>query len=298
MILDKYFNRYFKKKTGPLISVLIPAYNHEKYIQETIKSIIRQTYRNIELIIIDDGSKDKTFLKIDKMKKRCNKRFAEFHFETKENEGSLLTHKKLLSLANGDFVMFIASDDILFDKKALEIQSDFLIQNKDYVLVVGDNNIIDSRGKICFWDWQRNIVYKKPRARWTTFGELLREITKRVDFNSENFGKYETFLPGNYIPNGYLIRKSILDKAKCYTKEAPLEDYYLHLQLSKYGKYKYIDKPLFSYRWHEANTIKNTEKMELYTKKTREFEIQNVLDNCKNPEIVDAVKRFLDKNEF
>ena len=47
-------------KDFPLVSVLIPAYNHENYIQETIESIINQTYPNIELIILDDGSKDKT----------------------------------------------------------------------------------------------------------------------------------------------------------------------------------------------------------------------------------------------
>ena len=46
--------------TNSLVSVIIPAYNHEKYVQETIKSIINQTYKNIELLIIDDGSKDLT----------------------------------------------------------------------------------------------------------------------------------------------------------------------------------------------------------------------------------------------
>ena len=49
-------------KSG-LVSVLIPAYNHENYVQKAVKSIIEQTYKNIEIIIIDDGSKDKTFEK-------------------------------------------------------------------------------------------------------------------------------------------------------------------------------------------------------------------------------------------
>ena len=58
-----------------LVSVIIPAYNHEKYVQETIKSIINQTYQNIELIVIDDGSKDSTWQKILEMKDKCGRRF-------------------------------------------------------------------------------------------------------------------------------------------------------------------------------------------------------------------------------
>ena len=54
-----------------LVSVLIPAYDHEKYVQETIKSIINQTYQNIELIIVDDGSKDSTWQKIQEMREEC-----------------------------------------------------------------------------------------------------------------------------------------------------------------------------------------------------------------------------------
>ena len=48
----------------PLVSIVIPAYNHEKYIKETIKSLINQTYENLELIVIDDGSTDSTFEKL------------------------------------------------------------------------------------------------------------------------------------------------------------------------------------------------------------------------------------------
>ena len=51
-----------------LISILIPAYNHEKYIQETIQSIIQQSYQNLELIIINDGSNDTTWEKINAMR--------------------------------------------------------------------------------------------------------------------------------------------------------------------------------------------------------------------------------------
>ena len=62
-------------KDDALISVLIPAYNHENYIQDTIDSVIRQTYNNIELIILDDGSSDNTLAKIKEYESKCQKRF-------------------------------------------------------------------------------------------------------------------------------------------------------------------------------------------------------------------------------
>ena len=111
------------------VSVIIPAYNHQKYVQDTIKSIINQTYQNIELIIIDDGSTDRTWQKILEMKADCEKHFKNAHFETKENEGTTRTLKKLLSLANGEYVYIIASDDII-KPSAIEKQVDFLNKKK------------------------------------------------------------------------------------------------------------------------------------------------------------------------
>lgn len=277
-----------------LISVLIPSYNHQNYVQETIKSVINQTYENIELIIVDDGSKDATFQKILEMKDICEKRFKRVHFETKENEGTAATFNKLASLAKGEYIYFIASDDMIADNNALKIQAEFLDKNQKYCLVVGDNQIIDSDGKICYWDEKLNIVYDKNEAKYLTFGEFLRISRPDVDFNSSKFGKYYTFLKVNYIPNGYLIRKTIFDSIPKFTKEAPLEDYFLHLQLSKYGRYKYIDKVLFQYRWHNANTVKNTEKMLAITKKTLDYEygfIQKNIDTKKmSKDIIDATK--------
>ena len=263
--------------TKNLISVIIPAYNHENYIQETIKSIINQTYQNIELIILDDGSKDKTWEKIQELKEKCEKRFVRIHFETKENEGTCKTLNKLISLSKGEFIYLIASDDIA-KPNAIEKLFNFLESHNDYALCTADSEYIDCNSKECYLDKNENITSDKKQIKYKTFAHYYQN-KKRINFNSENFGSYMTLYTGNYIPNGYLIRKSIFEKTGLFKPEAPLEDYYIMMQIAKYSKMKYLDEILFSYRIHNQNTMKNIDKVNQMSKITLEFE-NKILQNA------------------
>lgn len=269
-----------------LVSVLIPAYNHENYIQETIESIINQTYPNIELIILDDGSKDKTWEKITELKPKCENRFVKIHFETKQNEGTCITLNKLLKLSSGEFVYIIASDD-LAKPQAIEKEVKFLQNNPDYALAVGDNEYVDSMGKQIFRT-QKAFTSNIKNAKYKTVKEFLSSKLK-IDFLSDDFGSYKTLYKENYIPNGYLIRKNIFETIGNFTKNAPLEDFWLMLQISKYKKMKYIDEILFSYRIHDTNTIGNSTRMRELTTKTRNYEqklLEKYLTNHKNDELL------------
>lgn len=273
-------------KDFPLVSVLIPAYNHENYIQETIESIINQTYPNIELIILDDGSKDKTWEKITELKPKCENRFVKIHFETKQNEGTCITLNKLLKLSSGEFVYIIASDD-LTKPQAIEKEVKFLQDNPDYALAVGDNEYVDSMGKQIFRT-QKAFTSNIKNAKYKTVKEFLSSKLK-IDFLSDDFGSYKTLYKENYIPNGYLIRKNIFETIGNFTKNAPLEDFWLMLQISKYKKMKYIDEILFSYRIHDTNTIGNSTRMRELTTQTRNYEqklLEKYLTNHKNDELL------------
>lgn len=273
-------------KDFPLVSVLIPAYNHENYIQKTIESIINQTYPNIELIILDDGSKDKTWEKITELKPKCENRFVKIHFETKQNEGTCITLNKLLKLSSGEFVYIIASDD-LSKPQAIEKEVKFLQDNPDYALAVGDNEYVDSIGKQIFRT-QKAFTSNIKNAKYKTVKEFLSSKLK-IDFLSDDFGSYKTLYKENYIPNGYLIRKNIFETIGNFTKNAPLEDFWLMLQISKYKKMKYIDEILFSYRIHDTNTIGNSTRMRELTTKTRNYEqklLEKYLTNHKNDELL------------
>ena len=253
----------------PLVSVLISAYNHEAYVQETIRSIINQTYENIELIIIDDGSKDKTSEKIEDLLDECSKRFQRVVFQKQENAGTCISLNRLIALAQGKFAYLIASDD-LAKPTAIEKFENFLENHEEYVLAVGDNEIIDASSQRIGWGGVGNDDRNScalHEAVYKTFGSYLKTESRMKKAES----LYGELLRNNFIPNGYLVKFEAL-RTITFTPEAPLEDLFLHLSLSKLGKYAFINEILFSYRWHNNNTIKQTSKMVEFYKKTILYE--------------------------
>lgn len=273
-----------------LVSVLIPAYNHEKYISHAIQSVINQSYKNIELIILNDGSTDNTLNIISSLSSECKVRFSNFIVESQENKGTCLTLNRLLELSSGGFLLFLASDDVLYSNTIEDEITEFL-HDKSIGLVVGINTIIDSNGVECFWDCARNIVYNKNDAKWLNFNQFISDTTG-VDFLSSEFGTYCKLLECNHIPNGYLIKKEVFDKIGAFTVEAPLEDYWMMLQISKFYKFKYIPVLTFKYRWHSHNSIKNNLKMRNYHRLTTNYERKNFLQLSLRPDILPSYNNY------
>lgn len=265
------FESVIKPHCSSLVSVAIPAYNHESYVQDSIMSILEQDYQNIELLVIDDGSSDGTWDKIQEMHEDCRKRFSRVVMYRRPNKGRAATFNELLFLARGEYFFIVASDDMAKPQTITRLSS-FLEMHHEYVMAVGDNDIIDENNNRVFWDSGQNNVLDMRKAKYRTFGELLSSKRSDVSFLSDDFGSYASLLKGNYIPNGYLVRRSALVKFGGYTDKAPLEDVYQHLQLAKQGKIKFIDDVLFSYRWHSVNTVKSGCYMERIAKKTFIYE--------------------------
>jgi alpha-1,3-rhamnosyltransferase len=268
----------------PLISVIMPAYNHEKYVQDAISSIIAQAYQSLELIIIDDGSSDTTWQKICGMENACKARFLHIDFSTQENADTRITLNRLIEKTSGEYLFIIASDDMAAPE-AIKIEFEFLSRNPDYALVVGANDIIDADGQKCYWDKKKNNVYEKKDAIWLSFSDYLMYSHPKLNFFSEDFGNYKNLLyHGNYIPNGYLIRKSIFNYIDKFSEAAPLEDYFLMLQISKFSKMKFLSDILYHYRWHGGNTILKNDRhlFGLYT------QVNEILNIC--PNVYDFIK--------
>ena len=106
-----------------LISVIVPIYNVEKYLTKCIESIINQTYKNLEIILVDDGSPDKSPIICDEYAKKDN-RIKVIH---KKNGGLSDARNYGMSLATGEYISFIDSDDYVTDDYIMTLYS--LIEN-------------------------------------------------------------------------------------------------------------------------------------------------------------------------
>ena len=119
-------------------SIIIPIYNVEKYLEKCIESIINQTYHNIEIILVDDGSTDNCSKLCDKYKKKdC--RIKVLH---KQNGGLSDARNEGLEIATGNYILFVDSDDYL-EKDACEKFSAYTDRNAD--ILIGDGIVIDGR---------------------------------------------------------------------------------------------------------------------------------------------------------
>ena len=230
----------------PLVSVIIPAYNHEKYISLTMQSIREQNYPNIELIVINDGSSDRTPVIAHEfcMKKTGN--FKRLLFIDKPNEGVTKTLNLGVTTADGDYVFLIASDDYLVDPNAIKILVEKMLQDTSTGMACGDARFIDQNGNL------PNDSLLKPIA--DTF--LTRYFPAFLGLNITNdFGSYKSLLLGNYIPGGVLVRKSVYEDIGMYDPDKILEDYGFWLRLAKTYRFDYSSRVLMHYRIHPTNTV-------------------------------------------
>ena len=134
---------------NPLVSVIIPLYNTEKYIEKAIDSVINQTYKNWQLIVIDDCSTDSSLdiaLDIRKRNNFSNKKMI--IKKMKKNMGTYVALNVGLKLAKGKYFCVLGSDDIYIPEK-LQIQIDEFIKNPNYICVVGRYIRKDLSGNIC-----------------------------------------------------------------------------------------------------------------------------------------------------
>ncbi len=260
-----------KIQIAGLVSVIIPAYNHERYVRQAITSAIDQSYPEIELIVLDDGSPDGTWAAVSEMAEACRKRFRRFEMMRQENQGICPTLNRLLDAVHGEYVLRLDSDDLI-KPHSIELLLNFLKVNPEYGLAVGDNEIIDENGQVVYWTRKRENTLNPVKAKYQTFGDFLRHLRLDMDFNSDQFGDYYKFIVGNYMPNGYLVRRSIMEQIR-YTPEAPQEDHYLMLQVAKLSRMKFFEEILHSYRWHKHNNIKNRAKMWNFSRNTMRYEL-------------------------
>ncbi len=214
-----------KITANPLVSVIVPSYNHEKYITQCIKSIINQTYKNFELIVIDDGSKDKTREILENLREKYK-----FTLVFQDNHGiANVLNRGIREFSNGGYISFCASDDYwLCDK--LEKQVQFMERNLFYPMCFGKTYYIDESSHI--------LEYQDVNNRVLKGGWLFEDI----------------FLFKIHPPVNYMFRKDIFNEIGLYDENILAEDYFMNLQISSKYCIGFIDDYLSYYRHTNINS--------------------------------------------
>lgn len=182
--------------TNDLVSVIIPCYNAEKYIAETIESVINQSYHNWELLIVDDCSKDKSE---EIIKSYIQKDSRVKYYRTKSNTGTPAEPRNIgIENANGKYIALLDADDLFLPNK-LEEQIAF-IQENDKDLIFSNSIMINEDGKV------------------------VRHMVKREVVNYKS-----TLMQDDLSSSSVMIKKEILSGIKF--KTMPKEDYVFWLEL-------------------------------------------------------------------
>ncbi|HBF14049.1 MAG TPA: hypothetical protein DDW49_11795 [Deltaproteobacteria bacterium] len=127
---------------GPLVSYIVPCYNYGRYIEQCLRSILQQTYSNIEIVVINDGSTDnseKIILQLATLDSRIR-------YFTQENRGLLPTKNRGVSESKGIYFSFVDADDYVPAERTQKMVEVFE-KDKDVVFVYGDACVVDEKGK-------------------------------------------------------------------------------------------------------------------------------------------------------
>lgn len=221
-----------------LVSVVVPAYNHERYVEATLDSVRDEGYPNVEIVVIDDGSADGTWDRICAWKERNAGRLS-IQAIRQQNAGLTVTLNRLLDRADGEYVTMLASDDRLVPG-GLAARVSVLEARPDLIAVFGDARVVDANGRVTS---EHAIGFGDSRARARLRRDPAREIV-------EHWG-----VPGPVM----LYRRDAVRKLGGYSEDLSLEDWDLYLRLASRNAIAYIDETVAEYRWHGENTVARPE---------------------------------------
>ncbi|MBK8553011.1 MAG: glycosyltransferase [Ignavibacteria bacterium] len=209
---------------NPEISVITTVYNCEEYLEESIQSILNQSYKNFEYIIVNDGSSDKTPAIITKYAAR-DKRIKVIN--NIENSGRVKSLNSALGIAEGKYIAIHDADDISLPAR-LDLQLSFLKKNPDYVLAGSDVIVIDEAGEI---------------------------LSNPVRPEKDPEAKFSLIFRCTFANPSIMFRRNILSEFGISYEDDFLhaEDFRMITLISRHGKVYNMKDKLIKYRKHGSN---------------------------------------------
>lgn len=255
----------------PKVSVLIPAYNHAKYLRDTIESVLNQTFQNFELLISDDCSKDDT---VQIIKSFSDERITGIFF--KENKGTVRSLNHLLSLAKGEYIAVLGSDDV-WELNKLEKQLEVLENDKSLSACFSWATIIDQNS---------NVIDNESDFPIHIFN------MKNCD---KAFVMRDFFLSGNHFcHSSALIRTSVHEQIGEYNVAyRQLHDFDLWMRLLIDYDIHMIDSPLVKYRYiqNSGNVSQSTAGNNFRMHNEGEEIIYFLFNNIKDKDFIKAFSK-------
>lgn len=229
-------------KELPLVSIIVTSYNHAEYLPERMDSLLNQTYKNIEIIVIDDHSTDNSLNILENYERKFNNiRIVSLN----KNTGVANASNLGANMASGEFIIFAECDDFS-ESKQIEKLVEALLNNQDAGIAFSRSNLVDGRGKKMGDDF---------KCRETSFRKYC---YKDVLIKKEDMRKY--LLISCVIPNmsAALLRKRIFDELSGFSTDFKLcIDWDFWCGASKITNFYYVTSKLNNFRFHER-TARNT----------------------------------------
>lgn len=225
----------------PLISVLVPSYNHERYIRNTLESIWRQPYRNIEIVVVDDCSKDNSWALLCELKEESTLRMRIALNE--RNLGAAATLNKALGLAQGELIVLFASDDLFTEDRFSKAVRLFE--------TLPELKIVYANGR----------AFQGEKAGRRIHDERVRKLL------SSGLDEIRHYLYTHVSPlfmQTALLRRELLEQVGGYDVSILADDWYMNARifdmLHSREEFTYLNEDVVLYRVHEENVHKNFDR--------------------------------------
>lgn len=239
------------------VSIIIPVYNVEKYLEQCLKSVINQTYSNIEILLIDDGSPDSSPTICDSYAQKDN-RIRVIH---QENAGVSVARNKGLDLATGEYVYFLDADDWI-EENAIEVMVSALKEEALDCLGFGFVKEFDNISQI-----QKNEIWETTTYKEERYDVVYHRSIGFVNADMHHFHTMNAFA----VIWSKLYKKSIIDahgiRFPDIKQLGSFEDGLFNIHFFRHAKnFKFLDASLYHYRKNNLQSIASNYKTCFYEK--------------------------------
>jgi glycosyltransferase involved in cell wall biosynthesis len=223
----------------PLVSVLIPTYNHASYVRRCLDSLLEDGWPNLEVLVIDDGSSDDSFTVIQEWRSQHQNAFYRFDLDRQTNRGLAATLNSLIGKATGQYIKILASDDYLV-REGIQAGVDYLQNNNDKLAVFGDCLVVDENGRTILRSGLTQFLTPSIRPRVMSHPKLI---------------PLEIILRWSILGPGLLLRSEAYTQPGIglYNELLLVEDRDMYLRLTAKAVLGYVDRCVAAYRWHGGN---------------------------------------------